>query len=255
MDLTADTEKPYAQIIRDYETLEPGESDTWNPLHGDFELLYRLRLIYSAKRALSAAGINPGKIRVLDLGCGNGRSTRMYLDFGLLPEQLRGVDLRPGAVSAAKRRNPGIDYMAYDGIQIPPPSVSASYDWVQLATVVSSIKDTRDRKYLVERIDKVLRPGGYLFYFDLVVANPFAGRDWINPRRNLFDRYSVVWRQRFYSWSLLPLRDRLRTFSAVARDAQSALGMVIFIPRLFRVLASVLARPIHEALLLKKSET
>lgn len=243
---------PYRQVIRDYETLEPGEGDSWNPLDADFELLYRLRLMYSVKRAMRAAKVKADSIRVLDLGCGNGRSTRMYLDLGLLPRQLRGVDLRPGAVAAATLRNPAIEYVAYDGVRIPPPATGDGYDWVQLSTVVSSIKDPDARRLVVEQIEKVLKPGGYVFYFDLVVANGFAGGDAIGPEQNLFSRYRVVWRKRFCSWSLLPFRDCLWTLSGVVRAVRSVRGLLLFLPRLLKILAFALTVPVHEALLVQK---
>jgi len=243
---------PYRQVIEDYEALEPGEGDSWNPLNTDFELLYRLRLMYSAKRAMKAAKIKAESIRVLDLGCGNGRSTRMYLDLGLLPGQLRGVDLRPGAVAAATLRNPAIEYLVYDGVRIPPATGGDGYDWVQLSTVVSSVKDPDTRRLIVKQIEKTLKPDGYVFYFDLVAANRFAGGDAISPEQNLFGRYRVVWRKRFYSWSLLPFRDCLWTLSGVVKDARSVPGFLLLLPRLFKAVAFALTVPIHEAMLVRR---
>ena len=71
------------QILTDYETLEPGQSDSWNPVGSKFQLGYRLSLFYALARALQQVEPPLADLRVLDLGCGNGRSTRMYLDMGL----------------------------------------------------------------------------------------------------------------------------------------------------------------------------
>jgi hypothetical protein len=178
----------------------------------------------------------------------------MYLDLGLLPGQLRGVDLRPGAIAAATLRNPAIEYLAYDGIRIPPPATGEGYEWVQLSTVVSPIKDPDRRRLVIEQIDQVLKPGGYIFYFDLVTANQFAGGDAIGPERNLLGRYRILWRRRFYAWSLLPLRDCPRTFSGIVRDARSSVaGLLLFLPRLLKTLVSALTVPVHEAILVQKA--
>ncbi len=190
-----------SQVISDYEILEPGQSDTWNPLHSEFELSYRLSLFYSLTQALNLSNIPVESLKVLDLGCGNGRSTRMYTDLGLMPEQLTGLDLRPGTIELAQKLNPAIHHMTYDGNSIP--FADKSFNWISLTTVVSSIKSHDTRQHLADQIYQKLQPGGYLFYYDLVRANKFAGGERIFPEE-LFFEFKTVWHSHLQSYKFIP---------------------------------------------------
>jgi len=178
------------QILRDYEMLEPGEEDSWNPVHEDFELAYRLSMYYAVTKCLRLCELPLSDLRVLDVGSGNGRSTRMYTDLGLRPEQLTGIDVRPGTLRLARKLNPGIEYRVYDGARIPSPD--ESYNWVQASTVFSSIADKTHRTHLANEMMRQVAPGGYVFYYDLWRAEEFAGGDVIDVRR-LFAGFEVIW--------------------------------------------------------------
>jgi SAM-dependent methyltransferase len=180
----------FVRIVRDYEKLEPGEGDTWNPLLCDHQLAYRLSLLYSLREALRVANVDVQRAQVLDVGCGNGRSTRLYLDFGFEPGQLHGVDLRDGAIARARRTHPAIRFTAYDGGELPVPD--GSIDWVSLLTVISSVGGDESRAGIIESIRPKLRPGGHVFYYDLLRANDFAGGDRIHPAR-YFVGFDSVW--------------------------------------------------------------
>ena len=64
------------QVIRDYDSIEPGDSDTFDPVERDGELAYRLALLDHVVVALRHSRAAISDLRVLDCGCGNGRSTR-----------------------------------------------------------------------------------------------------------------------------------------------------------------------------------
>ena len=175
-----DATTPFAQIHADYARLEPGTSDTWNPLHCDVELRHRMVLLDQLVHALRTARVDPTTTRVFDVGCGNGRSTRMYLDVGFEPDALTGVDLRAGALERATHLHPAITFAHYDGVRLP--AEDASVDWVSTCTVFSSIGPAADRRRLADEITRVLRPGGHLFYWDLRTANDFAGGDLLDTK-------------------------------------------------------------------------
>jgi SAM-dependent methyltransferase len=107
------------QVRNAYDRLEPGEADTWNPLFSEFEIAYRLSLFYWLTQALLLSPLSLESLNVLDLGCGNGRSTRMYIDLGLRPEQLMGVDVRLGTIDLARKLNPAIALRLMKAIQLP----------------------------------------------------------------------------------------------------------------------------------------
>jgi len=119
-----------------------------------------------------------------------GGATRLYLDLGLHPVQVTGLDLRPGAVALAKKLNPAIAFQTYDEHAINFPA--ASFNWIQFSTVFSSVADPEHRAHLVTEATRQLEPGGYLFYLDLWRANWFAGGEILHPE-GMFSTLQVVW--------------------------------------------------------------
>jgi SAM-dependent methyltransferase len=238
--LVVDNERVVEQVLADYVALEPDQADAWNPARSKFELGYRLNLFYGLARALQKSDHALEDLRVLDLGCGNGRSARMYLDMGLRPDQVCGLDLRPGAIALARKLNPAIRWDVYDGGELPP-----GHNWLSTTTVFSSIASRERRKAVADRIRNSLPSGGYLFYYDARRANPFAGGDAIKPRE-LFGDFRVVWGRRLGRFSSLPLRDRLHGLmtSGFAGDARTAS---------LRELVSDALAPSNEVLLLQKA--
>jgi SAM-dependent methyltransferase len=232
------------QILSDYETLEPGEFDTWNPLRSEYELAYRLSLFYSLTQALGLSDIPIESMKVLDLGCGNGRSTRMYIDLGLLPEQLTGLDLRPGAIELAKKLHPAISYATYDGDAIP--FADRSFNWISLTTVVSSIKSQDTRRHLADQIYQKIESGGYLFYYDLWRANSFAGRDRILPIE-LFSAFNKVWHSPFRCFKFIPSSENRKS---LVKEFLAGNQEQIYTKLRSRI--SQLIRPSHEVLLVQK---
>jgi SAM-dependent methyltransferase len=189
------------QIINDYDRLEPGDGDSWNPLTDDLQLGYRLGLFHALVHALRASGRESSSLTVVDLGCGNGRSTRMYLDLGFRPDQLTGLDLRPNSIALARRQNPAIRYEVLDGPRLPYADGSVS--WLSLCTVLSSILGTASRAGLAAEVRRVLAPDGFLFYFDHIHANDFAGGDRIAPA-TLFHPLTVRWQRDVRMQEFLP---------------------------------------------------
>jgi SAM-dependent methyltransferase len=188
--MTPESERHYQQVRDDYEALEPGQSDSWNPLLRPVELEHRIELLRRLVEALRASGQNHEELSVLDVGCGNGRSTRMFLELGLRPEQLSGLDLRAGALHLARSLHPAIRWLHVD--EQPWPIDTASVGWVSLCTVMSSIRAADDRRHLTAEITRVLSPGGQLFFWDRTQALDFAGGDSLDPAE-WFDGLQTVW--------------------------------------------------------------
>ena len=228
------------QILTDYGALEPGQADSWNPVGSKFQLGYRLNLFFALARALQRIEGRLEDLRVLDLGCGNGRSARMYLDMGLHPEQVRGVDLRAGTIELARKLNPAIRFELYDGGQLP-----TGHNWLSTTKVFSSVAGRESRQAIVERIAASLPTGGHVFFYDMRRANPFAGGDVIDPE-GLFRGFRPVWRQGLGRFSGVPVRDRWRGL-LTTRFGGDALAAS------WREIAGDTLAPSHEALLLRKT--
>jgi SAM-dependent methyltransferase len=230
-----------AKILAEYEALEPGESDTWNPLYSYIELKYRLSLFYSINQAIAKIPTSIESMRVLDIGCGNGRSTRMYLDLGLRPEQITGLDIRPDAIVLARKLHPSIRYLTYDGETLPFDV--KGFNWISVTTVFSSISPEY-RRTLVNQINGMLQRGGYLFYYDMLRSNPFAGRDYIHPIQ-LFHSFKPLWHYTVRAYQFIPLSLRFRLFlKGLTENGQ-------IIKHIRRSIGQI-RKPSHEVLLAQK---
>lgn len=227
------------KLLDDYRNLEPDQADSWNPVFSKFQLGYRLNLFFSLVRALQEIDFQLEDLRILDLGCGNGRSARVYLDLGLRPEQITGLDLRSGAIDLARKLNPAIRFDLYDAGELP-----SGHNWISTTTVFSSVATREHRLEVVDRISASLPIGGYVFYYDMRKANRIAGGDLIEPRL-LFRDLELVWRQRLGRFSCVPVGDRLQGILASRLKGDSGR------PSLREIVGDALA-PSHEALLLRR---
>ncbi|MEO8615105.1 MAG: class I SAM-dependent methyltransferase [Luteolibacter sp.] len=230
-------------IITAYDTLEPGESDSWNPLFSDYQLTMRLSLLYLARESLRLVKCPLESMQILDIGCGTGRASRMYVDLGFRPEQITGMDLRPGTIQMAGKLNPAIRYLTQEELIQDSPR---QYDWISLVTVVSSLGTEEDRKFVVRQAEALLKPGGYLFYYDLVYANAFAGGDLIQPIR-LFDAFENLWHPKVRDYQFIPWQERIRLLNGCFKRNDRMWKYWL------RRIIGLGKGPSHEAILLRKA--
>ena len=107
----------------------------------------------------------PGKdFRVLDVGCGTGRSLRIYEKSAA---RYAGLDLSLGALRLAHRRFPDAPWLQADALRLP--FRAASYDGVAFSSVLHHIPD---RGAALAEAFRVLRPGGRAFAFDPNLLHP-----------------------------------------------------------------------------------
>ncbi len=104
----------------------------------------------------------PRDARVLDLGCGYGRTVKELGDAGFV--RVRGLDVSPDMVARGRREFPGLDLGVWD--PGPLPLADGTADAVILFAVLTCIPDDKDQRQLVEEIRRVLAPGGILYISD-----------------------------------------------------------------------------------------
>jgi SAM-dependent methyltransferase len=227
------------QILNDYAILEPGQTDSWKPVESKFQLGFRLNFFFALTRALERSRISLFDLRVLDLGCGTGRSARAYIDMGLPPDHVRGLDLRPSTIERARTLNPAIRIDVHDGGALP-----RGHNWVSTVTLFSSVAGRGARQIIADQITASLPTGGYVFHYDQRRANPFAGGDVIAPE-GLFTGCSAVWRRPFGRFSCIPVMDRARGLvESRLRGSRTEASL--------REIVGDVVRPSHEAILLRK---
>ncbi|HXJ77867.1 MAG TPA: class I SAM-dependent methyltransferase, partial [Candidatus Methylomirabilis sp.] len=168
------TDHVISQIRKIYAGLEPPNTDAWSPLASDIELLHRLRLMDAMCRALRLIPYPVATLKVLDVGCGVGRSTRMLMDLGIRPENLLGVDIRPEALTYAQQLNPAVRYRTLSTLEDWP---TESFELAVQCTVFGSIPMGHARSRTARLMEQSVGKGGYVFWWDGIRANDFAGGD------------------------------------------------------------------------------
>lgn len=126
----------------------------------------RLLLSMLVRQGLSDLSI----IRILEVGCGDGWWLRRFLEYGANPENLAGVDLIPQRVERARHLSPNIRVEQGDASQLAYED--RSFDIVLQSTVFSSILDDGMRHRVAAEMLRVLRPGGLIIWYDLMMDNP-----------------------------------------------------------------------------------
>jgi SAM-dependent methyltransferase len=168
---------------------------------------------------------------VLDLGCGSTTA----LPPALASVSRVGLDLLFERLESLNAREPGFPLVCGDGAALP---FSAEvFDGVVLSTVFSSVLDDGVRRDISAEIDRVLRPGGAVIWYDMRLPNP-RNRS-VSPlsrRRvqHIFPGYAASWR----SVTLLPPAAR-----RLGRHTSRWYPRLVRLPLLRSHLAGVLVKP------------
>lgn len=109
-----------------------------------------------AKRVAKAAGVGPGQ-DVLDVGCGTGVLTREAARRAWPGASVTGLDLNPGMLAVARRKEPKITWKEGRAEELPFPD--EAFDAV---VCQFSLMFFEHRTQAIEEMWRVLRPGGRL---------------------------------------------------------------------------------------------
>jgi SAM-dependent methyltransferase len=137
-----------------------------------------------------AAILPDAPLRVLDIGCGNGRLAADLYARGVRFEEYMGTDASPALIEAARKRvTPIVDapvrWLVQDFLAVEPPGANlprGAFDLVALMGVMHHVPGRESRTALLEAAADRLAPGGLL----AVTVWQFADR----PR---FQRRRVDW--------------------------------------------------------------
>ena len=180
---------PFDQLRTAYASFEPEGADTWNPLRNDVELWHRVRLLLELTAALRLLSIPPGELRVLDVGCGVGRSSRLLVELGVLPENILAIDLRPEALALARQLNPAIRYRAIADWGDWPVE---TFDLCLQCTAFSSLAGEAARVRTAGLMERSVGPDGHIFWWDIIRANGLRRRRPPESRTSLLGAVRAV---------------------------------------------------------------
>jgi ubiquinone/menaquinone biosynthesis C-methylase UbiE len=145
----------------------PAVQAMWAAL-AEMEVAYRIQQLRAMATLLRSTGrLELSDLRILDVGCGQGRLLRACLDMGASPQNLSGVDVRSNAIEEAHILSPHLDFRISNGIDLDWPD--GQFDLVMQFVVFSSIFMDDLRRHLASEMMRVLKPGGYESLFRFMV--------------------------------------------------------------------------------------
>lgn len=113
--------------------------------------------------------------RVLDIGCGTGKTLSQFVRLGFEPDNLVGSELLEQRFQAARKHLPAaVDLRLGDALELD--LADESFDIVTQSTVFSSILDHRFQRDLSNRMWRMVKPGGGILWYDFTFNNP-SNRD------------------------------------------------------------------------------
>jgi SAM-dependent methyltransferase len=110
--------------------------------------------------------------RILDYGCGYGRSIRQLHEAGFA--HLFGIDSSSGMLGRARRENPFARYVRNSGSEIP--FAGGSFDAALLLAVLTCMPDSGAQARLFSELLRVLKGGGILYVSDLLINSDARNR-------------------------------------------------------------------------------
>lgn len=123
------------------------------------------------RTALARRGLLPLTGRsILEIGCGTGRELARLLAWGAGPSNLYGVDLLPDRIAEARAAYPDFHFDQQNAEALR--FADGSFDLVLIMTVFSSIQDDRMARKVAGEIDRVLKPGGLVAWYDFRYRSP-----------------------------------------------------------------------------------
>lgn len=164
------------------------------------------------ERVLARHGLLPLRGRhILDVGCGVGHVLADLKAWGASSSQLVGIDLLPDRIAAAQRNYPELQFQLTNAEQLDFPD--EAFDIVLTFTVFSSILDPQMAQNVAQEIVRVLRPRGFLLWYDFRFNNPRNPHVQGMTRRRIRQLFSELTPDLFSITVLPPLARRLGRFT------------------------------------------
>jgi len=135
-----------------------------------FILHQRERAVLKSLRRAGVDHESIGALRVLEVGCGWGGLLPSLITYGANPAHLTGLDLDSARVTGARARFPVIGFVRGDASVLPIRT--AAYDVVIQSTLFTSLLHQPVRRHAAAEMCRVLRPGGFILWFDFRYDNP-----------------------------------------------------------------------------------
>ncbi|MEE9442257.1 MAG: class I SAM-dependent methyltransferase [candidate division Zixibacteria bacterium] len=141
-----------------YSLTKPGNKYNYKNLYNGIE-----DLLLSAFSDLS-------EVKFLEVGCGELFWPEVFMEIGCRSENCFGTDILHQRM--VKGREKGRHTAAVTSSVLELPFKSDSFDLICQLTLMTSISEDADRDMAVEEMLRVLKPGGYILWYDFRYNNP-----------------------------------------------------------------------------------
>lgn len=139
----------------------------WNPVE---QFLVHERKQVAAELLRRAECLPGPDTRCLEIGFGRCGWLADLIGWGALETHLHGAEIDLCRSHVARRRLPAAHLVLADAGRLPWPK--GRFDLIILSLVMTSVLDTAVRRRIASEVDRVLRPGGALLWYDFAVDNP-----------------------------------------------------------------------------------
>jgi SAM-dependent methyltransferase len=127
------------------------------------------------------------RARILDYGCGYGRTLAQLSDAGY--EEIFGMDFSEVMLARCRNEVPGSKLIRNDGRGLPVKA--GSFDAVLLFAVLTCIPDGNEQRSLLSAVEQTLRPGGLIYLSDLLVNDDPRNRERYQQFAEVYKCYGV----------------------------------------------------------------
>jgi ubiquinone/menaquinone biosynthesis C-methylase UbiE len=109
-------------------------------------------------------------IRMLDLGSGDLYWPEQFVAMGVRRESCFASDLLVNRLIQGRAQGRQINVLVASGERLP--FADATFDLVSQFTMMTSVLDNAIRKTIASEMIRILRPGGYILWYDFRYGNP-----------------------------------------------------------------------------------
>ena len=126
--------------------------------------------------------------KILEIGCGSGQWLCDFIKWGARPENVTGIDLLVDRLSKARRLcAPAIHIECASAAELP--FSNGTFDLVLQSTVFTSILDPDLKHRVAAEMIRVVKPDGFILWYDYHLNNPWNSDVRGVKRREIFELF------------------------------------------------------------------